>query len=561
MKKKKLAAWMLAGAMALGVLAGCGSQGNGESASAPAPAADAGEDQGNTDAPAADSVQMESSTADEGSNQADKVVVAVDDDSFTIGPWGNDSSVRDWTEQTIWAHLCYRPFTGAMLVNDELQMYAAKSVTKVDDSTYDIEIYDNIVDSQGNAIKASDVVYSYDKLAELGFVSEISLYYDSAEATGDYTLTIRLKDSSEGAVECVLCNCSIASESWYEGAGENEINSNPATTGAYTVADMQTGSSVTLQAKDDYWKTENKADVEFQNVGTIEIRCITEASSRAIALENQEIDMAEISGDDIARFEGNGDYNVTKYFNFMSQYLIFNTSEGNPCADVNVRKAIAYALDAKTMSITAGECVMSYDVAPNLGPDYIQAWDSADYFTRDVDKAKEYLAEAGYDESNPLKISILVTSQAPQQPYVAMQSMLAEAGIELTIDGQDRAARQAVQTDPTAWDISEYSDSVVDFTTTFWNDLFGAEANGGLTQGFTDDAKLQELLTIAINDRSEENMNAFHDYVVENCYMLGLYTETKTIVTTSGITSIALEKLNPVLNAMTFTEDYTSVGF
>lgn len=533
MNRKKLMSFLLTGAMLTGVL--------GMTAGAA-------------------EVQMDSDVPVEAGYQADKVVVAVDDDSFTIGPWGNDSSVRDWTEQTIWAHLCYRPFTGAMLANDELQMYAAKSVTKVDDTTYDVEINDNIVDSQGNAITAADVVYSYDKLAELGFVSEISLYYDSAEATGDYTLTIHLKDGSEGAVESVLCNCSIASQSWYEDATEEEINSAPATTGPYTVADMQTGSSVTLAAKDDYWKTEGKADVEFENVGEIEIRCITEASARAIALENSEIDMAEISGDDIARFEENEDYNVTRYLNFMSQYLIFNTSEGNPCADVNVRKAIAYAVDAYTMSLTAGECVMSYDVAPNLGPDYVDAWDSAEYYTRDIDKAKECLAEAGYDESNPLEVSILVTSQAPQQPYVAMQAMLAEAGINLTIDGQDRAARQAVQSDPTAWDISEYSDSVLDFTTTFWNDLFGAEANGGLTQGFTDDPQLQELLTAAINDRSEENMNAFHDYVVENCYMLGLYTETKTIVTTSGITSIALEKLNPVLNSMTFTEDYTSVG-
>ena len=157
-------------------------------------------------------------------------------------------------------------------------------------------------------------------------------------------------------------------------------------------------------------------------------------------------------------------------------------------------------------------------------------------------------------------MSILVTSQAPQQPFVALQAMLAEAGIQLTIDGQDRAARQAVQNDPNAWDIAEYSDAVVDFTTSFWNDLFGAQANGGLTQGFTDDPMIQELLQAAIADRSAENMNAFHDYIMEKCYMIGLYTETKHIVTTAGITDICLEKLNPVLNAMAFTEDYASVG-
>jgi len=490
---------------------------------------------------------------------ADKVIVAVDDDSFTIGPWGNDSSVRDWTENTIWAHLCYRPFTGAMLEAGEVQMVAAKSVTRVDDATYDVEIFDNIVDSKGNQITAEDVVYSYDKLQELGYVSEISLYYDSAEATGDYTLTIHLKDSSEGSAEAVLTMCSIADKDWYEGADENEINSDPAVTGPYKVTEMAAGSGVTLEAWD-YWKTEDLADCEAQNVDEIEIRCITEASARSIALENGEIDMAEISTDDLARFEENDDFNVTEYLNWMSQYLIFNTSEGRVTADENVRKAIAYAFDTYTMSLTAGNCVMSYDVAPNIGPDYVEAWDGQEYFNRDLDKAAEYLEAAGYDSGNPLQVSILVTSQAPQQPYVALQAMLAEAGIQLTIDGQDRAARQAVQNDPTAWDIAEYSDSVADFTTSYWNDLFGAEANGGLTQGFTDDATLQELLQAAIADRSEENMTAFHDYVIENCYMVGLYTETKHIATTNGITDIALEKLNPVLNAMTFADDYASVG-
>lgn len=509
-----------------------------------------------TCAPAfASEVQIDSAVPVEAQTQAGKVVVAVDDDSFTIGPWGSDSSVRDWTESTIWAHLCYRPFLGAMLENDELQMFAAKSVTKVDDATYEVELYDNIVDSKGNAIKASDVVYSYDKLAELGFVSEISLYYGSSEATGDYTLTITLADTSEGAIEAVLCDCSIASESWYENASEDEINSDPATTGAYIVTEMTAGSGVTLEAKEDYWKTEDKADAEFENVKEIEIRCITEASSRSIALENGEVDMAEVSSEEETRFEEDDSWNITKYLNGMTQYLIFNCSEGSIFADVNARKAVAYAFDAYNMSLSAGECVISHDVAPNLATDYVDAWDEEPYFECDLDAAKEYLAAAGYDDSNPLTFSFLNSSQAPQTPYVALQSMLAEAGIVLNIDSQDRAARLAVQNDPTAWDMCEYSNSVVDFTTTYWNDLFG-EANN---QCFVEDETLQELLAAAITDRSEENMDAFHDYIVEQAYIIGAYTEVKSIVTVSGLTDIALQNRNPVLNAMTFAEDYVSV--
>lgn len=503
----------------------------------------------------ASEVQIESAVPVEAATQAGKVVAAVDDDSFTIGPWGNDSAVRDWTERTIWAHLCYRPAIGAMLENGELQMYAAKSVTKIDDATYEIEIYDNIVDSQGNAITAADVVFSYDKLAELGFVSEISLDYDSAEATGDYTLTLKLKDTSEGAIEAVLCGCSIASQAWYESASEDEINSNPATTGAYVVTDMVTGSGVTLEAKDDYWKAEGRSDVEFQNVKEIELRCITEASSRSIALENGEVDFAEVSSDEVGRFEDNDDFNTTKYLNGMSQYLIFNCSDGNVCSDVNVRQGIAHAFDAYNMSLSCGECVMSHDVAPNLCPDYIAAWDEEEYFAYDLDLAKEYLAQAGYDESNPLEISILTSSQAPQQPYVALQAMLSQANVNLTINAQDRAARQALQGDTSAWDMAEYSDWMIDFTTTFWKDLFGGETN----QCFVQDEHLTELLNNAIADRSEENMEAFHDYICETAYIVGVYTEVRSIVSTSGITDISLQKLNPVLNAMTFTEDYESV--
>lgn len=503
----------------------------------------------------ASEIEVESATPVEAETQASKVVVAVDDDSFTIGPWGSDSAVRDWTEDIIWAHLCYRPFIGAMLANNELQMNAAKSVTKVDDTTYEVELFDNIVDNQGNKITASDVVFSYDKLAELGFVSEISLYYDSAEATGDYTLTIKLKDGSEGAIEAVLCGCSIASQSWYEGASENDINSTPATTGAYSVTEMVAGSGVTLETKDDYWKEEGRADSEFQNVREIEIRCITEASARSIALENGEIDLAEISSDEVGRFEDNEDYSVTQYLNGMSQYLIFNCSEGNVCSDVNVRKGIAYAFDAYNMSLSAGECVMSHDVAPNLGPDYVEAWDEEEYFQYDIEKAKEYLAAAGYDESNPLEIRFLNSSQAPQQPYVALQSMLAEANVILNIDSQDRAARQAIQNDPGAWDMCEFSNEVVDFTTSFWNDLFGGENN----QCFVQDEEMQSLLKAAIADRSEENMNAFHEYIKEQAYIVGVYTEVRSLVGTSGITSVPLPKLNAELNAITFADDYTSV--
>ena len=543
---KKALALLLALAMMFS-LAACGNSGEKESEpSSP----------GTQSQAPADNTGAGSEPAPAGS-AAESVTVAVDDDSFTIGPWGSDSAVRDWTETIMWTHLAFRPFIGASFDAGELELVAAKSVTKVDGTTYDVEIYDNIVDSKGNAIKASDVVFSYDKLAELGYVTEIGTYYDSAEATGDYTLTIKLKNDTEGAIEEVLCGCSIANQSWYEGASQDEIESSPATTGPYSVENMEVGASLTMVARGDYWKTDDVATVELQNVKKIVIKCITEASMRSIALENNEVDMAEIAASDVSRFD-EGSYNITEYMNAMSQYLIYNTSENSPLQDVNVRKAISYAVDALGVMMGGGSdaCVVSHDVAPNKGPDYVQDWDNQPYFEQDLDKAKEYLEAAGYGPGE-LEINILTSAQAPQGPYVAMQAMLEEVGITLKIDALDRAARMGVQNDPTYWDIAEYSDVVTDFTTHFWSNLFNEDNYELGTQGFTQDPELQRLLKAAIADRSEENMNAFHDYVIENCYMYGLYTEVRSIVSDKGLTNVCMMKENPVLNAMTFTADYT----
>ena len=225
----------------------------------------------------------------------------------------------------------------------------------------------------------------------------------------------------------MLCGCSIASKDWYENASQDEIETNPACTGPYAVTGVETGSSITMTAREDYWKSENLAYVEKQNVKTIVVRCIGEASMRTVALENGEVDMAEISATDVARF-GEG-FNVTEYMNAMSQYLIYNTSENSSCQDENVRKAIAYGIDAMTIlmggSSTAG--IVSHDVAPNLAPDYVQAWDAEEYFVYDIAKAKEYLAAAGYGEGE-LTVRLLNKELAKENKRLQEENeFLAEA--------------------------------------------------------------------------------------------------------------------------------------
>lgn len=540
---KKLVALLLAATMAVGLTA-CGSK---ETETSTATEAVSGTEEGAAAAPATE--------------MAEKVTIAVDDDSFTLGPWGDESGVRNYTLYALWGVLAYRPFTGAMLENGEMELVMAKSVEKVDDSTYSVEIYDNITDSQGNNITAADVVFSLDSLKEMGFNNYVSSYYGSSSATGDYTVEIKLSSPTEGAIEEILDGGTICSQAWYESASADELLSSPATTGPYILTDYQAGSSASLEARD-YWKTEDLTTVENQNVKTIDIVCITEASMRTIALENGEVDLAEVSASDVSRFESDSEYMVTKYLNDMNDFLVFNTSDVSPCKDLNVRQAIAYAFDAWEVFLGHGhdQGVLNHDVCPNLTPDYQDEWDEEPYYEMDLDKTKELLAAAGYSESNPLKIKLIYNAVSPQGPNVALQGMLIEAGIDCELITCDRALFMDNHKKPETWDIYIFSDAVKDFTTTFWTSLFD-DANYGDqgTRSFTVDPKLQELLDAACADRSAENMNAFHDYNTEMCYILGLYGETKSIVSQAGVTDICLQNGIPILQSMTYSADYTPV--
>lgn len=562
MKKRKERKWLALSvvvAMICVMLAGCGGKGNGaENENGGNPPAGQESEEGESTKIKADEAAAVSEIME---NPAEKIVIAVDDDTIVAGPFANSSGVRNWTVYALWGTLAYRPYIGAMLEDGGLELVMAKNITKEDDMTYDVEIYDNITDSLGNPIKASDVVFSLDKLSELGYITYVNTYYESGEVVDDYEFKIHLKSGEEGAIEQVLVNGTICNKEWYEGASDDEIQANPATTGPYKVTNFQTGSGMTLEARD-YWKTNDadKSVVEYQNVKQIVVKSITEPSMRSVALENSEVDLAEINAVDLERFESNSEYHVTKYANAMNDYMIFNTSDDSVCSDVKVRQAVAYAFDSWTLLLANGhdQGELHHDVCPNATPDYVDDWDEDPYYEMNVEKAKELLKEAGYEEGE-LKIRILKNAPAPNGPYESLQAMLISAGIDAEINQYDRSLFLTYMQDSTMWDITIYSEQVLDFTTTYWSALFSEKNYEHGTQGFTEDAELQKLLAAACADRSEENMNAFHDYYTEQCYMIGLYNETKSIVTQSGIKSLCLVRGDIVPQATVFDSGYASV--
>ncbi len=108
-------------------------------------------------------------------------------------------------------------------------------------------------------------------------------------------------------------------------------------------------------------------------------------------------------------------------------------SDQKPFDDVRVRKAVQLAADNKQMLDVAyrgeGEVALNFHVSP-VQPDYF----ALPAVTRDVEKAKALLAEAGHKDGLDIELTLGNTQGTWEQDTAqVLQQNLAEAGIRLKL--------------------------------------------------------------------------------------------------------------------------------
>src|SRR5690606_33891253 len=124
---------------------------------------------------------------------------------------------------------------------------------------------------------------------------------------------------------------------------------------------------------------------------------LAEAATQQIALEAGDIDLAlDLTSDQIASLEGNEAIGITRGPANITHFLLMNADPeiGGPVSDPTVQLAIRYALDYDGYKALWG------GVAPasNLAYGMAGALDPSEALTRDLDMARQLLAEAGYED-------------------------------------------------------------------------------------------------------------------------------------------------------------------
>ena len=315
-----------------------------------------------------------------------------------------------------------------------IQPDLAESWEQTDDVTWVFHLRQGVKFHNGEELKASDVVFSFDRLYDMpsasGAMTEI--VRESIAAPDDYTFTFQTKRPYAFIESQLASNQNplyILNRKAVESVEQNVYSHAPVGTGPYKFESWTEGDSIVLTRNDDYFG-------EPAKLKTIVLRIINESSSRTIDLESGGIDLAtQVSANDIDRLKENENTDVYTSTGSTIRCIAFNC-EDELFKDVKVRKAFNHATDVATVRdicYPASAPAVS-PVAPNLlgrNTDLVQ-------YEYDPAKAKELLAEAGYP--NGVEVSFIYLANSTNNMLMELlQQMWGEAGITLKLEPTESA--------------------------------------------------------------------------------------------------------------------------
>lgn len=207
------------------------------------------------------------------------------------------------------------------------------------------KLREGVIFHDGSEMTADDVVYSFGRILDpnnpqpSGFAQDFQRYVAKVEATGDLEITITTP-TQDPLLPFRLDSywASIVPRAASEAAGAEVLQFNPIGAGPYKVVEFKTDDRIVLEQHSQYWGGTPAA-------GQIIVRFIPETATRIAALQAGDVDLiTQVPVDQIGVLDSTS--GVRSVNSLVRNYMTvnFNTVKG-PTADINVRRALALAID------------------------------------------------------------------------------------------------------------------------------------------------------------------------------------------------------------------------
>lgn len=298
-----------------------------------------------------------------------------------------------------------------------------------DGLTLTFHLRDGVTFHDGTPLTSADVKASLDAILDeaTAAVARSSLASVAAVEAPDASTVVLTLSGPDAGILSGLASVNLAILP--AGAAEEALNAQPNGTGAFKFAERTPNESLTLVANESYWRGAPKlAEVEF--------RIVPDETSIVSGITAGNINFAVLDDPLVAQQAEADGVTIMRTPQLAYHALQLNASR-EPLNDLNVRLAIQCAIDREQVLDTAalGEGEV---VGPITSPAYRSDPASRPCPTRDVEKAKQYLADAGMADG--VTIGTIV-SQGEYATSVNeaqnLQAQLAEAGITLELEVMD----------------------------------------------------------------------------------------------------------------------------
>lgn len=312
-----------------------------------------------------------------------------------------------------------------------------------DGRTYTFSLNQDATFANGDDITADDVVFSIQRLQNYnGNPSFLADGIESVEAIDDDTVVFTLPDPRPSFLSEITSSVfSVTNANVVRANGGTDAMdaAETDTAGAYLDSASAGSGPFVLDLWDPQARTELVRNENYwgdaPHFDRIIFQHMPEGATQKAALEAGDIDLAmDLTPDQIPGLMGNESIEIFRGPNTLTHFIVMNTEEekSGPFANPTVQLAVRYALDYEGYKTLWG------GVTPgtNMWVGFFSAFGEDRAFSRDLDKARELLAEAGYPDGLDVELEypdIVYGGVSFATNAQKIQADLAEAGINVTL--------------------------------------------------------------------------------------------------------------------------------
>lgn len=284
---------------------------------------------------------------------------------------------------------------------------------------YTFTLRDNVKFHDGSTVTAEDVKFSLDKCADASAGEPLVAAFSNIESVNivdEKTIEVVLKEADTEFLAYMTTAIIPASN-------ENP-DTNPIGTGPYKYVSRSPQENFVVERFEDYWG-------EPAHIQDVTFKICANADSIVVDLEGGSIDMfARVTATQAASLSE--DFDVLEGTMNLVQALYLNNAEA-PFDNEQVRQALCYAIDVDEIKLMVSDgkgTQIGSSMFPAFGKYYMEELNDA--YPTNIEKAKELLKEAGYEDG----FSFTITVPSNYQPHIDTAQVLVEQFKKIGVDAK-----------------------------------------------------------------------------------------------------------------------------